>query len=62
MADQHFVGAGVANAGPMPRAGGATSQEGVTWLGGPVTGINIQAAGWHATHHAAAAGGGAGWG
>ena len=62
MADQHFVGAGVDNAGTLPRAGGVTSQEGVMWLGGPETRINIQAAGWFAAHHAAAAGGGAGGG
>ena len=34
MADQYFIGdgnAGVANAGPLPRVGGVTSQAGVAW-------------------------------
>ena len=60
MADQHFVG--VDNAGTSPRVGGVTAQEGVTWLGGLETGINIQGAGWYATHIPAAAAGGPGGG
>ena len=35
MADQCFIGdgnAGVANAGPLPRVGGVTSQAGVAWI------------------------------
>ena len=58
MADQYFIGdgnAGVANAGPLPRVGGVTSQAGVVWIGGPETGLNIGDGGWHATHHAAVA-------
>ena len=58
MADQYFIGdgnAGVANAGPLPRVGGVTSQAGVAWIGGPETGLNIGDGGWHATHHAAVA-------
>ena len=58
MADQYFIGdgnAGVANAGPLPRVGGVTSQTGVAWIGGPETGLNIGDGGWHATHHAAVA-------
>ena len=50
MADQYFIGdgnAGVANAGPLPRVGGVTSQAGVAWIGGPETGLNIGDAGWH---------------
>ena len=40
MADQHFVGdgnAGVANAGPLPRVGGVTSQAGVATSIAPKT-------------------------
>ena len=58
MADQCFVGdgnAGVANAGPLPRVGGVTSQAGVAWTGGPETGLNIGDGGWHGTHVAAVA-------
>ena len=53
MADQCFIGdgnAGVADAGPLPRVGGVTSQAGVAWIGGPETGLNIGDAGWHATN------------
>ena len=58
MADQYFIGdgnAGVANAGPLPRVGGVTSQAGVAWTGGPETGLNIGDAAWYATNVPAAA-------
>ena len=39
----------IAYAGTLPRVGGVTRQDGVVWVGGPETGVNVRGVGWWAT-------------